>query len=198
MIVRSSVRSLGFSIALLAYPVDCQRAHVVACISEEIQMTNAGAERQRLRELIEGAGVAMLMNVDENDRHVGRPMLPLLVPDDPHIYFLTHQISRKVTQLAVRPQVGLSIISTNCFIVVAGFAQLSRDPDLIRRLWSPTYRAWFPDGKDDREATAIRVVVDRIDYWEPPSSRVARLVQAVKAVLTRRAVETPMKTLDGL
>jgi general stress protein 26 len=161
-------------------------------------MTNAGAERQRLRELIEGAGVAMLMNVDENDRHVGRPMLPLLVPDDPHIYFLTHQISRKVTQLAVRPQVGLSIISTNCFIVVAGFAQLSRDPDLIRRLWSPTYRAWFPDGKDDREATAIRVVVDRIDYWEPPSSRVARLVQAVKAVLTRRAVETPMKTVDGL
>jgi general stress protein 26 len=161
-------------------------------------VTDAEAERQRVRTLIERAGVAMLMNVDESGTHIGRPMLPLLVPNDPHIYFLTHQSSRKVTQLAVWSQVGLSIVSTNCFLVVAGSAQLSRDPELIRRLWSPTYRAWFPEGKDDREATVIRVSVERINYWEPPSHRVVRLAQAVKAVLTRRAVETPMKTLDGL
>ena len=161
-------------------------------------MTNAGVERQRVRALIERVGVAMLMNVDEKGTHIGRPMLPLLLQNDPHVYFLTHQSSRKATQLAVRPQVGLSIVSTNCFVVVAGSAQLSREPELIGRLWSPTYRAWFPEGKGDREATVIRVAVERIDYWEPPSSRVIRLVQAVKAVLTRRAVETPMKTLDGL
>ena len=161
-------------------------------------MKDVGAERQRVRALVEQAGVAMLLNVDENGVHVGRPMLPLFVQHDPHIYFLTHQSSRKVTQLAVRPQVGLSIISANCFVVVAGSAQLSRDPELIRRLWSPTYRAWFPEGKDDREATAIRVVVERIDYWEPPGNRIVRLGQAVKAVLTRRAIDTPMKTLDGL
>ena len=161
-------------------------------------MTGAEAERQRVRALIERAGVAILTNVDEKGMQMGRPMLPLLVQNDPHIYFLTHQSSRKVTQLAVRPQVGLSIISGNCFVVVTGSATLSRDPELIRRLWSPTYRAWFPEGKDDREATVIRIAVERIDYWEPPSSRVARLAQALKAILTRRAVETPMKTLDGL
>ena len=161
-------------------------------------MTEGATERQRVRAVIERAGVAILMNVDEKGTHIGRPMLPLLVQNDPHIYFLTHQSSRKVTQLAVRPQVGLSIVSTNCFVVAAGSAQLTRDPELIRRLWSPTYRAWFPEGKDDREATVIRVAVERIDYWEPPSNQIVRLVQVVKAVLTRRAVETPMKTLDGL
>jgi general stress protein 26 len=161
-------------------------------------MTDAGAERQRVRVLIERAGVAMLMNIDEQGTHMGRPMLPLLVQDDPHIYFLTHQSSRKVTQLAVRPRVGLSIVSANCLIVVAGSAHLSRDPELIGRLWSPTYRAWFPAGKADREATVICVAVERIDYWEPPTNRVVRVVQAIKAVLTRQSVETPMKTLDGL
>jgi general stress protein 26 len=161
-------------------------------------MAESEGERQRVRALIERAGVAVLMNVDEKGTHIGRPMLPLLIPNDSHIYFLTHQSSRKVTQLAVRTQVGLSIVTANCFVVAAGSAQLSRDPELIRRLWSPTYRAWFPEGKDDREATVIRVAVERIDYWEPPSSRIVRLVQAVKAVVTRRAVETPMKTLDGL
>jgi general stress protein 26 len=123
-----------------------------------------------MRALIERAGVAVLMNVDEKGTHVGRPMLSLLVESDPHIYFLTHQNSRKVTQLVVRPQVGVSIISANCVVVVAGSVQLSRDSELIRRLWRPTYRAWFPEYKDDREATVIRVAVDRIDYWEPPSS----------------------------
>jgi general stress protein 26 len=160
-------------------------------------MTDTAAERQRVRALVERAGVAMLMNVDEHGTHIGRPMLPLFVADDPHIYFLTHQSSRKVVYLAARPQVGLTIVSGNCYAVMAGFARLSRDPELIRRLWSPTYRAWFPGGKDDREATVIKVAVERIDYWEPPGSRIARLAQALRAVLTRRAVETPMKTLDG-
>ena len=158
----------------------------------------ARAERQRVRALIARAGVAMLMNVDEQGTHIGRPMLPLLIQNDPHIHFLTHQTSRKVAQLAARPQVGLSIVGANCFVMAAGSAQLSRDPDLIRRLWTPTYRAWFPEGKDDREATVIRVAVVRIDYWEPPTNRIVRLAQAVKAFLTGRAVETPMKTLDGL
>jgi len=161
-------------------------------------MTNVRTERQRVRALIEQAGVAILMNVNEEGMHTGRPMLPLLVLNDPHVYFLTHQSSRKVAQLAVRPQIGLSIVSANCFIVAAGSAQLSRDPELIHRLWRPTYRAWFPEGKDDREATVICVEVKRIDYWEPPSNGLVRFAQAIKAILTRRAVETPMKTLAGL
>jgi len=161
-------------------------------------MTDAGIERQRVRALIERAGVAMLMNVDERGTHIGRPMLPLFLERDPHIYFLTHQSSRKVMQLAARPQVGLTLISANCYMVMAGSARITRDRELIRCLWSPTYRAWFPEGRDDREATAIRVAVERIDYWEPPGYQLVRLVQAAQAVLTGRAVETPMKTLDGL
>jgi general stress protein 26 len=125
-------------------------------------------------------------------------MLPLFLENDPHIYFLTHQSSRKVLQIATRPRVGLTITTAHCYVVVAGSAYASRDPELIRRLWRPTYRAWFPRGTDDREATALRVVVERLDYWEPPRSRFVRLVQAVTAVVTRRPSETPMKTLDGL
>jgi general stress protein 26 len=161
-------------------------------------MAGPASERQRVRDLIQQAGVAMLMTIDEHGAHVGRPMLPLLIDNDPHIYFLTHQSSRKVTQVAVRAQIGITFVSASCYLVVAGSAYPSRDPELIRRLWHPTYRAWFPDGKDDREATALRVVVDRVDYWEPPRSHLVRLFQAVRAVVTRRPVETPMRTIAGL
>jgi general stress protein 26 len=161
-------------------------------------MTDVAGERQRIRALIEQAGVAILMNVDENGAQVGRPMLPLFVPDDPDLYFMTHHSSRKVTQLGARSEVGVAITAADCYVVIAGSAHVSRDPELIRRLWNPTYRAWFPEGKDDRDAAVIRVAVDRIDYWEPPAYKVVRLVQAVKAVLTGQPVDTPKKTLDGL
>jgi general stress protein 26 len=157
---------------------------------------NPVVQRRRVRDVLQRAGVAMLVSFDSDGAHSGRPMLPLWLEDDPHVYFLTRQNSRKVTQIRERPQVALTVISAGCYFIVVGCASASQDPVLIRRLWRPSYRAWFPEGKDDREATVLRMVIDRIHYWEPPRSRVRRLLQAVKAVATRRVVETPMKTID--
>ncbi len=125
-------------------------------------------------------------------------MLPLWLPDDPHIYFLTHRESRKVSQIEEQPRVVLTITNAQSYFVVLGSAYALREPELIRRLWRPSYRAWFPAGKDDREATALRIVIDSVHYWEPPRSKFVRVFQAAKAMITRRAVETPMKTLDAL
>ena len=152
-----------------------------------------------MRRLIEQSGVAMFVTIDDRGRQAGRPMLPLLLEHDPHIYFLTHQHSRKVAHVVARPEVALTIDSeSRCYLSIAGRAFASRDAELIGRLWRPTYRAWFPDGQGDDEAAVLRVVVDRVDYWEPPRSRMTRVLQAVRAIVTRRAVETPMKSLDGL
>ena len=159
---------------------------------------NPAVERHRVREILQRAGVAVLVTLDSHGAQDGRPMLPLWLPDDPHIYFLTHHESRKVRHIADRPQVALTITSAHAYFVVLGSAYVSRDPELIRRLWRPSYRAWFPAGKGDREATALRMVIDKVNYWEPPRSQFVRVAQAVKAMVTRRAVETPMKTLDGL
>jgi general stress protein 26 len=161
-------------------------------------MTAPASERSRIGALIRQATVGMLLNIDEHGGQMGRPMLPLFLENDPHIYFLTHQHSRKVIHLTARPQVALTFISGNCYLVIVGSASTSRDPGLVRRLWNPTYRAWFPGGTDDREAIVLRVTVERVDYWEPPRSRLLRLAQAVKAIVTRRAADTPMKTIDGL
>jgi len=161
-------------------------------------MATSASERGRVRQLIAAAEVAMLITIAEDGTHTGRPMLPLFLPDHPDIYFLTHRETRKVNQIGAHPHVTLTIISTGCFFFVVGSAYATDDRDLIRRLWHPSYRAWFPSGKDDREALGIRVVVERVDYWEPPRSRVVRLVQAAKAVVTRRPIDTPMKTIEGL
>jgi general stress protein 26 len=151
-----------------------------------------------VRQLVQRSEVMMLVTGERDERSAGRPMLPLFLPNDPSIYFLTHQGSRKIEQIAARPQVTLTTSGAGCYFFVVGLAHVSREPDLVRDLWHPTYRAWFPAGKDDSEAAVVRVVVERVDYWEPPRSSVVRIVQALKAIVTRRPVDTPMKTIDGL
>ena len=138
----------------------------------------------------------MLMTIDEHAAPIDRPILPLFLDKDPCIYFLTHQHSRQVSQIKARPQVGHQ--QRGLLLVVAGTAAALREPELTQQLWCPTYRAWFPDGKDDREATALRVRVNRVYCWEPPRSRLIRVVQAVTAVATGRAVETFMKTVTRI
>jgi len=140
----------------------------------------------------------MLLTLDERRRHVGRPMLPLLLQGDPHIYFLTHESSQKVRHVTIDPQVTLTVTEANWYLVLAGRAVVLRDPRLIAALWRPTYRAWFPGGKDDREVAVLRVDVERVDYWEAPRSRLVRVAQAVRALVAHRAIDTPMKTIDGL
>jgi Pyridoxamine 5'-phosphate oxidase like len=88
------------------------------------------------------------------------------------------------------------VVSGGCYLVVLGLAYASRDLTLIRRLWRPTYRAWFPEGVDDRKAIVLQMVINKVNYWEPPRCRLRRLFQAVKAVATRRPVETPMRTIE--
>jgi general stress protein 26 len=138
----------------------------------------------------------MLLTFGSGEPHAGRPMLPLWLPQDSNIYFLTHRESRKVAQVNERPHVALTVISAGCYLVVLGLAYASQDSALIRRLWRPSYRAWFPKGSDDREATVLRMVINKVNYWEPPTSRVRRLFQAVTAVVTRHPVETPMRTIE--
>jgi Pyridoxamine 5'-phosphate oxidase len=52
-------------------------------------MASSASERQRVRALIQRAGVAMLMTIDEDAAPSGRPMLPPFFDNDPCIYFLT-------------------------------------------------------------------------------------------------------------
>ena len=45
--------------------------------------------------------------------------------------------------------------------------------------------------------TLVRVDVDRADYWETPTSRVVRLVEAVTAMVTGTPYENPKVTVEG-
>ena len=56
-------------------------------------------------------------------------------------------------------------------------------------MWNPTYRAWFPKGPDDPDSAILTVTIDRVEYWDVPSSRLVRLWGVVRAVATGEVAE---------
>jgi general stress protein 26 len=162
-------------------------------------LTDEARAPQTVRDLITASGVAMLTTVDDAGRLASRPMLPLLVEGDSRVHFLTHASSEKIRQVALQPSVAVTVSGpASTYLALTGRAVVSHDRDLIDRLWNPTYRAWFPDGAVDQDVAVLSVTVERADFWEAPTSRVTRLLEAIEALVTHRPVETPKRSIEGL
>jgi general stress protein 26 len=158
-------------------------------------MNTSAERRQRLRQLIEESAVGMLTTTDQV-RLVSRPMLALLLDGDSAVYFLTHASSAKVQQVRSHPRVALTFNGPNStYLAITGHAAVIQDADIIERLWNPTYRAWFPDGAEDREVALLQLVIEKADYWQAPTSRVARLIEMIEAVVTHTPYEASKTNL---
>lgn len=145
--------------------------------------------------IVRESPVSMLTTFDLQGQLVGRPMLALLLDADPAIYFLTGTTSEKVSQVDARPEVGLTFGARTRYLSIRGRAQALHDTSLVKRLWNPTYRAWFPKGPGDGGVSVLRVLIDTADYWEAPTGRVIRLIAALKATVTGTPAESTRTTV---
>jgi general stress protein 26 len=55
-----------------------------------------------------------------------------------------------------------------------------RDRGKIEQLWKPSLKAWFPQGTSEPDLALLKVDVERAEYWDAPSSPVARAIAVVK------------------
>ena len=119
-------------------------------------------------------------------------MLVERIQPDATIVFLTHLSSPKVDDVRRDPRVNAAFQSDkgDCYVSVGGTAAVVHDPGRFRALWNPTYRAWFPGGPDDPDSAIFTIAIERIDYWDVPSSRLVRLWGVAKAVVTGQIAES--------
>ena len=52
------------------------------------------------------------------------------------------------------------------FLHLTGHANVSRDKQKIRELWSPIIKTWFTEGVDDPRITVIKVTPTDGYYWD--------------------------------
>jgi general stress protein 26 len=152
-------------------------------------------DRQRavadLARLIDGIPVVMVTTQTGDGALRSRPMLVEKLQDDAALLFLTHRSSHKVLEITEHAQVNVAFIGAkgDRYVSVSGSGRITHDREQIRRLWNPTYRAWFPGGPDDPELGVLTVQIERVEYWDVPSSRLVRLWGVVRALATGQPAE---------
>ncbi len=146
---------------------------------------------EKLGSLIEGVKIAMLTTMDENGVHRSRPMATQQVEFDGDLWFFTSKNSPKVVEIKDESNVNVSFSNPDkdIYVSVSGTASVLVDKDKIKELWTPAYKAWFPDGVDDENIGLIKVHAEQAEYWDTPSSPVVHLIGFVKATVTGQSYQ---------
>jgi general stress protein 26 len=146
---------------------------------------------QKLGELIQDIGVAMLTTIDDDGTLRSRPMQTQDDEFDGTLWFFTGAGSHKVLEVQHEARVNVSYAAPdkNRYVSVSGTASLVRDKAKIEEFWKPAYKAWFPQGQDDPDVALLKIDVEQAEYWDSPSSAVVHTIGFVKAVVTGQKFE---------
>jgi len=137
----------------------------------------AADPRQRLFELIADFDDAMLVTCTAYGQLRARPMaMGRGTNGDGHLYFATEVDSPKVHELEHDPRVAVVLQGRRGFVSLSGHARVVHDRALLRRLWSPDWRAWFPGGAADPRLCVIAVEPEEAEFWDR-SRGLRRLLQ---------------------
>ena len=153
-------------------------------MSEEVPTLSREEGIAKVGELIKDIQMAMLTTITSEGSLHSRPMASHQSPFAGELLFLTPDDTGKVHEIQENAEVALTYVDPkHTFLTLSGRASISNDRGLIEQLWTPTYKAWFPGGKEDPSIRVLCVHVDQAEYWEAPANAVVR-----KAKILARAV----------
>jgi general stress protein 26 len=144
-------------------------------------------KRGRLRDLMAGFSTAMLVTRTDEGGMRGRPLTIADERDDGGLYFATALESPKVHELQADAHVAVVMQDHRRFVSVSGIARVVQDRALVDRLWSESWKVWFPAGKDDPSLCVVVVEPLEAAYWDMSGARGIRYVfEMAKAYVTGR------------
>ncbi|TRW24267.1 pyridoxamine 5'-phosphate oxidase family protein [Flavobacterium zepuense] len=115
-----------------------------------------------------------------------RPMGVLNVDDEGNLWFLSSKKSNKNFEIQHDNEVQL-IFAKNSdahFLSVFGTATIYRDRAHVEEIWTPTAKTWFEEGKEDPDATVIKVTPSDAYYWDTKDGKMISLLKiAVGAII---------------
>ena len=146
---------------------------------------------QKLGELIEKIKFAMLTTVDEDGALRSRPMTTQQIEFDGDLWFFAPKNSGVASETRQQQQVNVAYAAPDDqrYVSVSGRAEWVQDPQRMKELWNPLYKAWFPNGLDDPNLSLLKIHVEKAEYWESPGGAVVTLFGFAKALVTGKQAD---------
>lgn len=147
----------------------------------------------QLYELIDDIEIALMTTRRSDGSLVSRPMATQARAEGTDLWFVTNAETAKIDELETDPHVNLAYYKNGTyeFVSVSGIARLSRDPQRIRELYSPDWRAWFGDeggarngGPEDPRLVLVLVEAQSATYLKARHGKALTLFNVVKGVVT--------------
>jgi general stress protein 26 len=138
----------------------------------------------KVRQMIKDIDFCMLTTLDESGNPHSRPMSTNGEVDfDGDLWFFTYGNSHKIHEINRLSKVNASFADPDNqrWISMSGRAQVVRDRRRMEELWKPYLKAWFPRGLDEPDIALLKVDVEKVEYWESPSSKVAQAISLVSS-----------------
>lgn len=146
-------------------------------------------QRDHLFDLLGEFDVAMIVTHGIDESMIARPMAIARIDreHDGSMYFTTPIDSTKVDEILADPRVTVVVQSKTRFAAVRGLARVSTDRGLVHRLWDESWRAWYPEGKDDPTISILVVEPHHAEYWDNAGASGLKFAfAAARAYLTGR------------
>jgi general stress protein 26 len=149
-----------------------------------------------LRALLKGMEIGFLTTVDGGGTFHSRPMQLQRHDDDGTLWFATSLDSRKCEDLRANPRCCAAFLKSSKYVSISGSAHLVKDERMIRKLWTPAWRGWFPGGPEEPDLVLLRIVPEHVEYVDPSGGTLRSLLTRVKNALTGSRTEpAPKKEL---
>lgn len=148
--------------------------------------------REKVWDLIRDIKVALMVTRGENDKLHARPMVAVLEDGitgenwQGVLWFMARIDSPKIEEIARDSNVLLSYSEPKDqnYVALSGTAEVLKDTNKVKELWSEHLRTWFPHGPEESDLVLIRVTTESAEYWDTSSSAFIYAYGYVKARLT--------------
>jgi general stress protein 26 len=152
------------------------------------QHVQGDAQRQRFFELARTFDTAMLVTHKPDGTSHARPMALAEVSEQGDLWFVTREHTPKVDEVQHDERTLVIAQEKGKYLTVTGNAELRRDPQKVKDLWSESWRVWFKD-KDDPELVLLCVHPEQGEYWDNSGAQGLKfLAKAAAAYVTRQPV----------
>lgn len=126
-----------------------------------------------------------------------RPMSVLQVDDRANLWFLSSKSSNKNFEINHDNEVQL-IFSKNAdahFLSLFGKATIYTDRSHVEEIWTPIAKTWFEEGKDDPEATVIKVEPIEAYYWDTKHGKMVSMINYALGAIVGTSIDD--NSLEG-
>ena len=141
---------------------------------------------EKIAELIGDIKFAMLTTVASDGSLRSRPLSTLKMDTQARLWFFTSLSSPKMDEIREDTRVGLTYARPDKqdYVSISGTAEVTRDKEKMKEMWTPWIKPWFPAGLDDPDLVLLKVSIDEAEYWDAPGSAIMRAYGFVKAMTT--------------